>query len=105
MDPEQARTSPHKTTIAHGYLTLSLLPYLWGQVGEVENVNAGQYGIEKLRFNQAVTVGGRVRLRAHAPLADQPARGIAKAEIKGRRRSRLPKTTMDPTVVFLYHFK
>ena len=58
VDPERARTeSPYKTTIAHGYLTLSLLPYLWGQVLEVQNVKMlVNYGIEKLRFNQPVAV-------------------------------------------------
>ena len=107
VDPERARTeSPYKTTIAHGYLTLSLLPYLWGQVVEVENVKMlVNYGIEKLRFNQAVTVGSEVRLRATL-LSLTNLRGIAKAEIKVSLEIRdCPKTAMDATVVFLYHFK
>ena len=39
IDPERAKTeSPFKNTIAHGYLTLSLLPYLWDQIIEVQNL-------------------------------------------------------------------
>ena len=52
VDTERARTeSPYKSTIAHGYLNLSVLPYLWGQILEVNNVKMlVNYGIEKLRF-------------------------------------------------------
>lgn len=47
--------SPYKSTIAHGYLNLSVLPYLWGQILEVNNVKMlVNYGIEKLRFNRPV---------------------------------------------------
>ena len=50
VDTERARTeSPYKSTIAHGYLNLSVLPYLWGQILEVNNVKMlVNYGIEKL---------------------------------------------------------
>lgn len=56
VDTERARTeSPYKSTIAHGYLNLSVLPYLWGQILEVNNVKMlVNYGIEKLRFNRPV---------------------------------------------------
>ena len=66
VDTERARTeSPYKSTIAHGYLNLSVLPYLWGQILEVNNVKMlVNYGIEKLRFNQPVLAGGAVRLGA-----------------------------------------
>ena len=71
--------------------------YTW----EIELSN----GIEKLRFNQAVTVGSEVRLRATL-LSLTNLRGIAKAEIKVALEIRdCPKTAMDATVVFLYHFK
>ena len=106
VDPERARTeSPYKTTIAHGYLTLSLLPYLWGQVLEVQNVKMlVNYGIEKLRFNQPVAVDSEVRLRASL-VSITNLRGIAKAEIKLSIEIRdCPKTALDATVVFLYHF-
>ena len=59
VDTERARTeSPYKSTIAHGYLNLSVLPYLWGQILEVNNVKMlVNYGIEKLRFNRPVLAG------------------------------------------------
>ena len=106
VDPERARTeSPYKTTIAHGYLTLSLHPYLWGQALEVQNVKMlVNYGIEKLRFNQPVAVDSEVRLRASL-VSITNLRGIAKAEIKLSIEIRdCPKTALDATVVFLYHF-
>ena len=106
VDPERARVeSPYKTTIAHGYLTLSLLPYLWGQIVEVQNVKMlVNYGIEKLRFNQAVTVGSEIRLRATL-VSITNLRGITKAEIKVALEIRdCPKTAMDATVILLYHF-
>ena len=66
VDTERARTeSPYKSTIAHGYLNLSVLPYLWGQILEVNNVKMlVNYGIDKLRFNRPVLAGDAVRLRA-----------------------------------------
>ena len=64
VDDERAKVeSPFKSTIAHGYLTLSLLPYLWEQVVEVNNSKLTvNYGIEKLRFMQAVTVNSEIRV-------------------------------------------
>ena len=56
-DPDRAANGPFKTTIAHGYLTLSLIPYHWEQIAEVRNLRMMiNYGIENLRFNQAVAV-------------------------------------------------
>lgn len=107
VDPERARReSPYGSAIAHGYLTLSVLPHLWAQVVQVNNVKMMvNYGIEKLRFNQPVLAGDAVRLRASlVSLANL--RGIAKAEIKVSLEIKdSPKTALDATVVFLYHFK
>lgn len=107
VDTERAKTeSPYKSTIAHGYLNLAVLPYLWAQVLKVNNVKMlVNYGIEKLRFNQPVLVGSEVRLRA-ALLSLTNLRGIAKAEIKVSLEIKdCPKTALDATVVFLYHFQ
>ena len=66
-DPERAaRESPWRTTIAHGYLTLSLYPALRGLVDTEQQVIPGvttvvNYGLNKLRFTSAVKVGARVR--------------------------------------------
>jgi len=106
MDAERAKTeSPYKTTIAHGYLNLSVLPYLWDQIIEVNNIKMlVNYGIEKLRFNQPVLVDNEVRVRAKlASLVNL--RGIAKAEVSVSLEIRdNKKTAFDATVVFLYHF-
>ena len=62
VDPEKAATGPFGTTIAHGFLTLSLLPMLSWQVYTIEGVSAGvNYGANKLRFPSPVPVGSRVR--------------------------------------------
>jgi acyl dehydratase len=62
-DPEKAATTPFGSTIAHGFLTLALLPAMGGDVipkldGHVMSVN---YGFEKLRFLSPVSAGSRVR--------------------------------------------
>ncbi|WP_411114760.1 MaoC family dehydratase [Streptomyces sp. 029-5] len=69
VDPERAAAGPFGTTIAHGYLTLSLLPVLVPQILRVENVQMGiNYGTNKVRFPSPVPVGSR--LRASAVLTD-----------------------------------
>ena len=64
IDPERASDGPFGATIAHGYLTLSLLPFLSAQVfafaGDVARVN---YGINKVRFVAPVKVNSKVRNR------------------------------------------
>jgi len=64
IDPERATDGPFGATIAHGYLTLSLLPFLSAQVfafaGDVARVN---YGINKVRFVAPVVVNSKVRNR------------------------------------------
>ena len=72
VDPERAKASPFGGTIAHGYLTLSLLAYFMqsGGVGlDVPNRTMGvNYGLDKVRFLQPVAVGSKVR--ANAKLAE-----------------------------------
>jgi acyl dehydratase len=97
--------SPYKTTIAHGYLSLSVLPYLWGQIIEVNNIKMlVNYGIENLRFNQPVLVNSKVRLKASlVSLVDL--RGTAKAKISVVLEILdNKKPAFDATVVFLYSF-
>lgn len=106
VDTEKAKTeSPFKTTIAHGYLNISILPYLWDQIVEVNNLKLKvNYGIEKLKFNQPVLVNSEVRLRAKLEsLIDL--RGVCKAEIKVALEIKdNPKTAFDANIIFLYHF-
>jgi acyl dehydratase len=70
VDPERAKAeSPYGTTIAHGFLTLSLIPALSKQCFVVENAKMGiNYGLNKVRFIAPVPVGSRLRVRSE--LAD-----------------------------------
>lgn len=62
VDPERARTGPYGTTVAHGYLTLSLLPVLGASAYSVgPGVTRVNYGINRARFPHPVRVGSRVR--------------------------------------------
>jgi len=106
VDTDRAKTeSPFKTTIAHGYLNLSVLPHLWEQIIEVKNSKLTvNYGIEKLRFNQPVLVNSEVRLRASLRSIIN-LRGTTKAEIQvSMEIMDNKKTALDATIVFLYHF-
>jgi acyl dehydratase len=74
VDPEAAAQGPFGTTVAHGYLTLSMLPYFVSQVLNVTDMRMGiNYGTEKIRFTAPVPVGSQVRLKA--TLRDSERRG------------------------------
>jgi acyl dehydratase len=106
-DPQRAATeSQFKSTIAHGYLTLSLVPHLWDQIAEVNNYTMlVNYGIENLKFNQPVLVNQEVRLRVVLQSLTN-LRGIAKTEMKVTLEIKdNPKPAFTATIVFLYHFK
>lgn len=77
-DPERAaRELPTKGTIAHGYLTLSLLPYLAGQILKVTGTTRGiNYGLNKVRFTSMVPTGSRVRLRQKIVTVEPRAGGM-----------------------------
>lgn len=65
VDVERARAGPFGAPIAHGFLTLSLLPRLLESCIEVRNVRMGvNYGLNKVRFTSPVPVGSRLRARA-----------------------------------------
>ena len=106
VDVDRAKVeSPYKSTIAHGYLSLSILPYLWQQITEVNNIKLlVNYGIEKLRFNQPVLVNNEVRLKATLDKLIN-LRGVTKAEIKVVLEIKdNKKPALEGTLVFLYHF-
>lgn len=106
VDVEKAKAeSPFKSTIAHGYLTLSLLPYLWNQIIEVNNLKMMvNYGMDKMRFGQAVLVGQSVRLTAHLQSLVN-LRGVAKAEIKFSIDIKdQKKKAIESVATFLYYF-
>ena len=63
VDPERAKSGPFGAAIAHGYLTLSLIPGLIHEVMVVEGVSFGvNYGCNRVRFPAPVKVGSKVRL-------------------------------------------
>jgi len=106
LDAERAkRESPYGSIIAHGYLSLSILPYLWRQVVEVNNIKLlVNYGIEKLRFNQPVLVNSDVRLIAKLKSLIN-LKGITKAEIEVVLEIKdNKKPALEALLVFLYHF-
>lgn len=62
VDQDKAKAGPFGTTIAHGFLTLSLLPVIGRQVYTVEGVQMGiNYGLNRVRFTAPVPVGSTVR--------------------------------------------
>jgi acyl dehydratase len=64
VDPERAAAGPFGGTIAHGFLTLSLIPFLGSQVFSLETPGAKlNYGVNKVRFPHPVRVGSRIRSR------------------------------------------
>ncbi len=106
VDVERAQTeSPYKSTIAHGYLTMSLIPYMWDQIIEVHNLKMlVNYGMDKMRFGQPVLTGQKVRLVTKLHNI-QNLRGVCKAEIdfkieiEGER-----KPAISGIASFLYYF-
>ena len=65
VDPERAAAGPFGGPVAHGFLTLSLIPYLMGQLRQVDGVKMGvNYGLDRVRFPAPVLVGRRIRARA-----------------------------------------
>lgn len=74
VDPERAKHGPFGTTIAHGFLTLSLVPIFLAEALVIEQVNAAlNYGLNKVRFTAPVPVDSRVR--GHVNLVSAVERG------------------------------
>ena len=80
IDPERAaQLSPYKVTIAHGFLTLSLIVYLGSKIPPVEPkafeglMMGVNYGLDKVRFPSPVKVGSRIRARRTLAEVAQPA--------------------------------
>lgn len=71
VDPERAKDGPFGATIAHGWLTASLLPVLLGQIYRVDAKMAVNYGVNKIRFTNPVKVGSRVRAASTLLAVDQ----------------------------------
>ncbi len=107
VDTERVKTdSPYKATIAHGYLSVSILPYLWYQIIKVRNVTMlVNYGIESLRFGLPVVVESEVRLKTKLKALTN-LRGTAKAEVEVILEIKdSKKPAFKGVIVFLYQFK
>lgn len=106
VDTERTKEeSPYHSTIAHGYLTLSLLPYMWNQIIEVHNLKMMvNYGMDNMKFGVPVITGSRVRLVTTLSKIEN-LRGICKVtikfaiEVEGQRKPALTGNAM-----FLYYF-
>ena len=105
-NPERAKGGPFGSTIAHGYLTVSVMPFLWEQIAQFNNIKMQvNYGVEGLRFGQAVKVNDEIRLRAK--LKDlKNLRGISKTELDVTLEIKdQKKPAFTSTMIFLYHFE
>jgi acyl dehydratase len=95
VDPEMAAQGPFGGTIAHGYLSLSLLPGLLSEVMTVEGARMGiNYGIDRVRFTAPVPVDSRVRLKAKLVSAERRGEGVlyklgVEVEIEGAEKPAL----------------
>jgi len=92
VDPEAAKAGPFGGTIAHGYLSLSLLPALLGGLIHVPDAQMGvNYGIDRVRFTSPVPVGSEVRVNARLLSSEPKGDGIlykvgVQIEIKGQEK-------------------
>jgi acyl dehydratase len=95
VDPERAAQGPFGGTVAHGYLTLSLLPMLMSEVVSVTDARMGvNYGTEKIRFTAPVPSGSRVRLRGKLLRAERRGPGViyhvgVQIEVEGQEKPAL----------------
>jgi acyl dehydratase len=95
VDREKAAQGPFGTTVAHGYLSLSLIPALLEQVLRVTDARMGvNYGIEKVRFTAPVPSGSDVRLRATLRSSERRGEGVlfrlgVTIEIRGEEKPAL----------------
>ena len=100
VDPDRAADGPFGTTIAHGYLTLSLLPQLVGDLLEVPDATMGvNYGIDRLRLTAPVPVDSRIRGRATLAGTEPKGGGLllridATVEVEGQDRPALVGTVL-----------
>lgn len=100
VDPERAKGGPYGKTIAHGYLTLSLLPVLGTQIFSLEGLKMKvNYGSNKVRYPAPVPVGSRIRAGAEFKSLERTAKGANLVvgytiEIEGGERPALVAETV-----------
>ena len=107
VDEEKAKAeSPFGQTIAHGYLTLSLIPVMWDQIIEVHNLDRMMnYGLDKMKFAQPVLSGQSVRMVTKLEEI-QNLRGAVKTSIKFTIEIKeTGKKAVEGLATFIYYFK
>lgn len=104
IDPERAKAGPFGTTIAHGYLTLSLIPVLQAQILQVDGVKMGvNYGCNKVRFPAPVPVGSELRMGATIESVEDVAGGVQVVMDVTLEVKDAPKPSCAAQVVFRYY--
>jgi acyl dehydratase len=107
VDVEKCKTeSPFGQTIAHGYLTLSMIPLMWSQIIEVNNLERMMnYGIKDMRFVQPVLSGQSIRMRVS--LNDiQNLRGAVRTNVNFVIEiQETGKKAVEGIATFIYYFK
>jgi acyl dehydratase len=97
-DPKRAADGPFGTTIAHGFLTLSLIVPFWTELFDVEGVTTKvNYGLDRVRFTSPVRVGARVRMHSQIAAVEGVTGGTQLTtantiEIEGQERPALVAT-------------
>lgn len=104
LDPERCKKELNMPTIAHGFLTLSLLPKLSSEISSIKSVTRGiNYGANKVRFTNVVPSGSRVRARSKLMSVEPKAGGLqciteVTMEIEGQERPAM----VAETITLLY---
>ena len=104
VDPQRAAAGPFGSTIAHGYLTLSMTNQFLPEIVQVEGISMGvNYGVDRVRFPAPVVVGSRVRGGAELVQVDEVSGGVQTViritvEIEGSDR---PACVVDSVSRFL----
>jgi acyl dehydratase len=106
VDVERCKTeSPFGQTIAHGYLTISMIPLMWGQIIEVNNLERMMnYGMKDVRFGQPVLSGQSIRMKVSLDEI-QNLRGAIKTNVKfAVEIQETDKKAVEGIATFIYYF-
>ncbi len=106
VDPARAAQGPFGGTVAHGFLTLSMLPVMLGELQQVPGARlALNYGLNRVRFPAPVPTGGRIRatavLSAAEPVADNGVQTITRVSVE---LDGAPKPCCVAEAVTRFHF-
>jgi acyl dehydratase len=107
VDEEKCKAeSPFGQTIAHGYLTLSMIPLMWNQIIEVNNLERMMnYGMKDMRFGQPVLSGQSIRMKVSLDEI-QNLRGAIKTNVKFVIEiQETGKKAVEGIATFIYYFK